>query len=151
MCFANMSPRVKMPAMRTSKTRHQFYLPDVLSAKLDALADKPGTSKTAILSDALTAWLDRAGAQEVEERFGPRFDRLSRCIERAEQKIDVLIETLGLFVHHQMTLTAHQPPFDRETAQLGLDRYQRFTDQVGRRLAQRHGSVAGISKSKEEI
>ncbi len=32
-------------------------------------------------------------------------------------------------------MVAHQPPFDEETRQLGLKRYQAFIDLVGRRLA----------------
>ena len=123
--------------MRTTKTRHQFYLPDTLSAKLDALAAAPGGSKTAILTDALTAWFDRGAAAEVDHRFGPRFDRLGRVQSRAEDKIDIVTETLAAFIQHQMTLVAHQPPFDPATRQLGLDRYGAFVAVVGRRLAQR--------------
>ena len=133
--------------MRTTKTRHQFYLPDGLSAKLEALAAKPGASKTAILSDALTVWLDRQGAAELNSRFGPRFDRLSRAQERTDQKVDTLVEMVGLFVQHQLTLAAHQPPFDPETGRLGLERFQRFVDQVGRRL----GNGAGTSTTQSAI
>ncbi|WP_255254762.1 hypothetical protein [Novosphingobium sp. Chol11] len=43
--------------MKTFKPRHQFYLPDDLSVKLNALTASPGTSKTQILTDALNAWL----------------------------------------------------------------------------------------------
>ncbi|HEY0013245.1 MAG TPA: DUF3363 domain-containing protein [Allosphingosinicella sp.] len=50
-------------------------------------------------------------------------------------KVDLLVEAFGTFVHHQLTLVAHQPPFDDETRQLGLKRYQAFIDLVGRRLA----------------
>ena len=57
--------------MRTFKTRHQFYLPDDLSAKLGTLTASPGTSKTQILTDALSAWLERKGAQELEQRSVP--------------------------------------------------------------------------------
>lgn len=39
--------------MKTRKIRHQFYLPDDLSARLDAMAAEPGSSKTAILTEAL--------------------------------------------------------------------------------------------------
>ena len=127
--------------MQTTKTRHQFYLPHAMSVKLDQLAAQPGSSKTAILSDALTAWLDRQGAAEVEARFGPRFDRLSRAQERTDQKVDVLIETLGLFVQHQLTLTAHQPAFEKGTKQLGLERYRRFIELVGRRVAKAGGEA----------
>src|SRR3546814_11993694 len=48
-----IAARSILRAMKTFKTRHQFYLPDDLSAKLDALTASPGTSKTQILTDAL--------------------------------------------------------------------------------------------------
>jgi len=135
--------------MQTSKTRHQFYLPDALSAKLDALAAEPGASKTSILSDALAAWIERKGAVELDGRFGPRFDRLARVAERIEDKLDILNEAFGLFVLHQLTLTAHQPAFDRETSQLGRERYDRFVGQAGRMLARKRGGE--IDQPKESI
>jgi len=135
--------------MRTSKTRHQFYLPEALTAKLETLAAKPGASKTSILSDALTAWIERGGAQELDGRFGPRLDRMTRAAERIEEKLDVLNEGFGLFVLHQLTLTAHQPAFDRETSQLGRDRYERFVDQAGRMLARRR-SLASVDIQPKE-
>lgn len=121
--------------MKTFKTRHQFYLPDDLSAKLDALTTSPGTSKTQILTDALSAWLERKGAQELEQRFGPRLDRQNRTAERLERKVDALTEMLGLFVRHQLTLVAHQPPFDSDTARLGRTRYLSFMKLVEQQLA----------------
>ncbi len=135
--------------MRTSKTRHQFYLPDGLSVKLEKLASAPGASKTAILSDALTAWIERSGAQELDGRFGPRLDRLSKVAVRIEDKLDILNEGFGLFVLHQLTLTAHQPAFDRETSQLGRDRYDRFVDQAGRMVARKRNLASVAIKPKE--
>ncbi len=123
--------------MHTTKIRHQFYLPDGLSAKLDALARKPGASKTSILSDALTAWIERNGAAEMDAKFGPRLDRLTHGQGQASDKLDSLIETLGAFIQYQINLTAHQPAFDDATRQLGLARYKSFVDTVGRRLAKR--------------
>lgn len=121
--------------MRTFKTRHQFYLPDDLSGRLEDLAAQPGSSKTAILTDAFRAWLERRAGNELDERFGVRLDRFSQGHERLEQKLDFLAETLGTFVQHQLTLVAHQPPFEPETGQLGLQRYRAFVETVGRRLA----------------
>ncbi len=121
--------------MKTFKTRHQFYLPDHLSEKLEALTAKPGTTKTQILSDALTAWLERQGANELDQRFGPRLDRQNRATERLERKVDALSEMLGLFIRHQLTLVAHQPAFDSQTAQLGRARYTSFMKLVEQRLA----------------
>lgn len=121
--------------MQTRKIRHQFYLPDDLSAKLDAVAAQPGASKTAIMTDALTAWFDRRAAHELDQRFAARLDRHSRIADRTEQKLDYLTEALGLFIRHQLTLTAHQPAFDAETNRLGRLRYDTFVKLVGRMLA----------------
>jgi predicted transcriptional regulator len=134
--------------MQTAKTRHQFYLPDDLSAKLDALAVQPGSSKTAILTDALTAWIERRAAHELDERFGVRLDRQSRSAERIEQKLDFVTEVIGLFVRHQLTLTAHQPQFDAETRQLGQLRYDQFVQLVGQILARDDARLSGRNPGK---
>ncbi len=133
--------------MKTFKTRHQFYLPDDLSEKLEALSAKPGSSKTAVLTDALNAWLDRRAGNELDQRFGVRLDRLSRGQERLENHVAIIAEALGVFIQHQLTLVAHQPPFDRETGQLGLKRYQAFIDLVGKRLSQPDSGL--LIRSKE--
>jgi len=134
--------------MQTRKTRHQFYLPDDLSAKLDALALRPGASKTTILTDALSAWIERAGHKELDERFGPRLDRQSRAAERVERKVEALTELVGVFVQHQLTLVAHQPPFDAETGKLGRERYTRLLDLVERRMTS-GGVVARLTGTTE--
>jgi hypothetical protein len=134
--------------MKTFKERHQFYLPDDLSEKLQAMAKEPGSSKTAILTDALQAWFERRAANELDERFGIRLDRISQANERVERKIDFIAEALGTFVQHQLTLLAHQPPFDRETGQLGLKRYRAFVEMVGRRLARPDQSSIAIAVSQ---
>jgi predicted transcriptional regulator len=121
--------------MKTFKTRHQFYLPDDLSEALDRLCASSGSSKTAVLTEGLKAVLERRAGHELDLRFGARFDRMSRGQERLENKVDLLAEAFGTFVHHQLTMVAHQPPFDEETKQLGLKRYQSFVELVGRRLA----------------
>lgn len=122
--------------MKTYKTRHQFYLPDELSEKLEVMAGKPGTSKTAILTDALNAWFERQGAEEMDRRFGRRLDRQSRATERSERKLDALTELVGAFVQHQLSSTAHQPVYDEEAAHLGRDRFYKLLDIVEQRLTQ---------------
>lgn len=135
--------------MQTAKTRHQFYLPDALSAKLDALAEKPGASKTAILSEALSSWLERGALSDLDERFGPRLDRQNRALERTEEKIDLLTETLGVFIQFQMTLTAHQPAFPSETVKLGRERYESLVNTAARRLAKRGSNPTQPIQRKE--
>lgn len=127
--------------VRTFKTRHQFYLPDDLSEMLERLSTAPGSSKTAVLTDALRAWIDRRAANEIDERFALRLDRLSREHQNIQRRLDILAEALGLFIQHQLTLVASQPPFDPETARLGLDRYRSFVELTARRLAKPDDSL----------
>jgi hypothetical protein len=142
-------PCLSVSAMKTFKERHQFYLPDDLSEKLEAMSKEPGSSKTAILTDALRAWFERRAANELDERFGIRLDRISQANELLERKVDFVAEALGTFVQHQLTLLAHQPPFDQETGQLGLKRYRAFVEMVGRRLARPDQSSIAIAMSRE--
>jgi hypothetical protein len=127
-------------AMKTTKIRHQFYLPDDLSAQLDTLAAKPGSSKTSILTDALRAWIDRKAVNELDQRFAPRMDRQLRISQRTEATLNIVAEVLDIFVQHQLTIVAHQPPFDVETGQLGLRRYRALIDQAARQLGANQGS-----------
>lgn len=140
-----------MHRMQTRKIRHQFYLPDELSARLEAMAAKPGSSKTAILTEALAAWLDRRAAHELDQRFAGRLDRHSRTAERSEHKLDYLTEAVGLFIRHQLTLTAHQPTFDPETNRLGRLRYDEFVQAVGRMLARGKGGARLTHRRSPEM
>lgn len=133
--------------MKTFKTRHQFYLPDDLSERLDLLAAKPGSSKTTILTDALRAWLDRKAGDELDQRFGPRLDRQTRASHRIETRLDHVAEVLDLFVAHQLTLVAHQPPFDDVARRLGKARFDKFMEQVARRLAARRDEATPESST----
>src|SRR3546814_6899570 len=63
-----------------------------LSDRLEALASRPGTTKSAILVDALTAWLNRRGASELEDRFAIRLDRLTQAIGRVDRDTLVILE-----------------------------------------------------------
>lgn len=137
--------------MQTRKSRHQFYLPDALSGKLDALADKPGASKTGILTEALTAWFERRAAHELDDRFGLRLDTLSRAADRIERRLDYLTEAVGLFVRFELTLTAHQPAFDDETRHLGQLRYADFVARVGRLAARPRDEDVPLETRKDEV
>lgn len=117
------------------KSRHQLYLDADLSEKLEALAAKPGASKSAILADAVAAWLTRRGAQELDDRFGLRPNRISAQLNRIERDGQVLLESLALFIRYQLTVTAPLPEPDQATRAVGRDRFQAFIDQVGRQIA----------------
>ena len=118
------------------KPRHHLYLDDELTAKLDALAAKPGSSKSAIVADALRAYLARRGAKELDDLLKVRLDRVTTQLGRIERDIQILLETLALFVRYEFTVTAPLPESEQAAARaLAQDRYQAFIEQVGRRIA----------------
>ena len=117
------------------KCRHQLYLAEDISAKLEALAAKPGASKSAILADAVKAWLVRRGTQELDDRFGLRLDRISTQLGRIERDQQIVMESLALFVRYYLTTNAPLPEPDQAARAVGRDRFQAFIDQVGRQIA----------------
>ncbi len=126
------------------KRRHEFYLDADVSEQLNALAAKPGASKTAIMSDALRAYLERRGANELDQRFRARLDRLSMQLGRIERDQQVIAEMLALFVRFQLTVTAPIPEADRAARALGQARFESFLQQVSRRLAGGAGTIEDV-------
>lgn len=131
------------------KPRHHLYLDDDLTAQLEALAAKPGSSKSAIVADALRAWLARRGAREIDDALKIRLNRFSAQLNRIERDNQVLLETLALFIRYQLTVTAPLPEPDQATRAVGRDRFQAFIDQVGRQIAD-GGRTLGREREKED-
>lgn len=117
------------------KVRHQLFLPKPLSDRLEALAAKPGASKSAILVDALTAWLNRRGASELDDRFGLRLDRMSKALARIERDDDVILETLALFIRFELSIQAPLAENDQAGRAMATKRFEAFVAQVGRQVA----------------
>jgi hypothetical protein len=118
------------------KYRHHFYLDERLSEQLDSLASRPGGSKSAIVADALRAWLGRRAATEIDDLLRVRLDRISAQLHRIERDQQIVMESLGLFIRYQLTVTPPLPETEHAAARaIGQDRFQAFIDQVGRRVA----------------
>lgn len=117
------------------KPRHHIYFDEALTEQLEALAAKPGSSKSAIVSDALRAYLARRGSKELDDMLKVRLDRISNQLGRIERDGNVLLESLALFVRYQLTVTAPLPEADQAGRAVGRDRFEAFVAQVGRQLA----------------
>lgn len=117
------------------KIRHQLFLPKRLSDRLEALAATPGTSKSAILADAVAAWLTRRGASELDERFALRLDRMSTALGRIERDGNVIVETLALFIRYELAIHAPLAENDNVGRALARERFEAFVTQVGRQIA----------------
>ena len=121
---------------RASRVRYQLFLPKPLSERFERLAAAPGASKSSILAAALTAFLERRGASELDERFQERLDRLSAQLARIERDGHVQIETLALFIRYMLVVNAPLPEED-ETARAIRARPFRSLRRSGRAATRR--------------
>lgn len=129
------------------KPRHHLYLDDALSEELDRLAEKPGSSKSGIVADALRAYLTRGAAKEADAVLKVRLDRFARTIGRLERSQEVLLETLALFIRWQLTITPPLPDSEQPAARAaGEARFQSFVDQLGRRIATGRGMSSDLRR-----
>ncbi len=117
------------------KVRQNLYIDREISDALEALASGPGANKSRLVNDAIASWLARRGTKEVDELLKGRLDRMSREIAGARRDLEVLLESLSLFVRYQRTVTAPLPDADSAARAIGRDRFEAFVAQVGRQLA----------------
>ena len=116
------------------KIRHQLFLDKALSDRLEALAAKPGATKSAILADAVNAWLNRRAASELDERFAFRLDRLTSGISRLQRDSHVILETLALFIRFELAIQAPLAENDHAGRAAAKGRFEAFIAQVGRQV-----------------
>jgi len=125
-----------MAAMaRSDRVRHQLFLPGDVSKRLEALAAKPGATKSSVLAAAVVNLLDRRGENELDDRFGLRLDRISNQLSRIERNGHVGIESLALFIRYMLTVNAPLAEEDDIARAIGRDRFAAFVTRVGQQLA----------------
>lgn len=118
------------------KVRHQLFLSKPLSERLEALAAKPGASKSSLLEAAVAAWLDRRAAGELEDRFGLRLNRLTTTLARIERNQHIMLETLAVFVRYELMIQVPLAENDDAGRAQGRARFEAFVAQVGRQVAE---------------
>lgn len=131
------------------RIRHQLFLSEALTEKLEALAAKPGVSKSAILSDAVEAWLNRRGASELDDRFGLRLDRLTRAIDKVGRDGEILLETVALFVRYELAIHPPLAENDHAGRAMARERFNAFVQQVGRQISTGRRTLAVAAPENE--
>jgi len=118
------------------KPRHHLYFDEALTAELEALASRPGASKSAIVADALRIYLKRRGSREIDDLLGLRLDRIATETAKARRDLDVLLESFALFVRWQLTVQAPLPEADTAARAVGRARFEAFVNQVGTQIGE---------------
>ena len=118
------------------KLRLSVYLePDVHRSLVD-FARKHGKSKSLVAEAAIGSFLTPDDDERREAVIARRLDRVSRQMERLERDLGISVETLALFIRFWLTTTPSLPePMQAAARAKGIERYEKFLDALGRRLA----------------
>lgn len=133
--------------MKQPRIRHQFLLEPDLSEKLDRLCRSPGATKSEIVARAVEAFIERRGMSELDQRYARRLDRISNDLDRAQRDVEMILESLALFIRFTITLNAHTPLPDKATQAVARERFQKFVEQVGRQIA---GGKRSLGQNQQE-
>ena len=120
-----------------SRARLNVYLEDEHLRRLEEVAALKGISKSSIVAAALATYFSPERSAAVTRRL----DALSRQFERLERDQTILLETIALWIRHQLAVTAPVPEALQDAARAqGRARFADFLNQLVRHL-QRGGSL----------
>ena len=127
------------------KIKLTVYLSRTVAGQLD-LACKDRTKNKSKLTETALAQL--LNPQHDEDKAMPRrLDKLSRDVSLIHRHQQIVIESFGMFVRHYLAMSPPLPPAEQQAAQaLGQQRFQRFVEQLGRRLASTSTLVSEITE-----
>jgi predicted transcriptional regulator len=118
-----------------SRARLNIFLDRKHAKRLDELATMKGYSKSAIIAAALTSFLSPDGGDAREAAIARRLDEFSRHFDKLERDQTILIETVGLFVRHYLSVSLPVPEAQQEAARAqGRARFDQFIQQLARHL-----------------
>ena len=87
------------------------------------------------IASVLTFWSAK-GFKRHHSTTLKRLDRISREINLIHRHQQIVIESVGLFIRHYLAMSPPLPQAEQMAAQaLGQQRFQRFIEKLGRRLA----------------
>lgn len=136
----------------TTRTRMNVYFDPALLKQLDALAMRRKVSKSAIVEAAVASFLSGDTSGKLEAAISRRLDKLSRQIDGLDEDVAVLGETVSLFIRFWMSITPPLPESAQASARAkGTERFERFMQSLGRRLATGDRFLKELSRDTDPI
>lgn len=118
------------------KKRLSVYLePDLMNVLADYAARRE-VSLSLIAEAAIASFLSPDAQERKEAAITRRLDQVDRRVQRLERDLGIATETLALFIRFWLSSTPALPDSAQAEARAkGLQRYDRFIEALGRRLA----------------
>ena len=117
------------------KQKVSVQLSEQLFAGLEATAEQNGKTKSAIVEAALSQFLANGAESSDDAALRRRLEWMSRQLEQLERELRIVNETVALHARFHLTVTPSMPqPHQRAACLLGLERFEVFAAQVGKRV-----------------
>jgi hypothetical protein len=125
-----------MKRRQDPKIKLTVYVSRIVAEQLDLACKDRTKNKSKLTETALSQLLSPKAEDQQDAALPRRLDRLSRDVGVINRHQQIVIESLGLFIRHYLITSLPLPPSEQQAAQaLGHQRFQRFIEQLGRRLA----------------
>jgi predicted transcriptional regulator len=134
------------------KAQLSIYLDREIFASLEAYATRQGKPKSLVAEAAIASFLSPDDSDRREAAIAKRLDRIARVLERLERNDGITLETIALFIRFWLTSTPALPEQVSPAARAkGAERYDRFVEALGRRLASGSTLLKEVSIELPEV
>jgi Ribbon-helix-helix protein, copG family len=117
------------------KRKISVQLSEHVVERLEAAAQRPGASRAAVVEAALDRFLDPAAETIDDATLLRRLNWMSGQLEQLERDLRIVNETVALHARYHLTIAPPLPQSEQRAAcVLGLERFEVFAAQVGRRV-----------------
>jgi hypothetical protein len=125
-----------MKRRQDPKIKLTVYVSRIVAEQLDFACKDKTKNKSKLTETALSQLLSPQREDQQDAATSRRLDRLTRDVGVINRHQQIVIESLGLFIRHYLITSLPLAPSEQQAAQaIGQQRFQRFIEQLGRRLA----------------
>lgn len=117
------------------KKRLSVYLDPEVKRLLADFSDRREQSESLIAAAAIASFLSPDADERQEAAIAKRLDRIDRNIQRLERDIGIANEAFAIFMRNWLTSTASLAEVGPAVHAKGGERYERFLQVLGKRLA----------------
>jgi hypothetical protein len=129
---------------RRGRIRLQSYIETPMGQRLEAFCAAKGLTEGAVVHAALGQYLDGTGDAALVMR---RLDRLGRAGERTQRDLELVAETLALFVQMWLAHTPQLPEDARASARTSAHlRFQQFVTRLAEKFSGGHRFIDDLPR-----
>ena len=130
------------------KTKIGIYLSNDVARRFKVATRRLNATKSGLVNEALCRFFDPPPETDRNDEILRLLKELAKRLRRLQREIDVMTETLALFVRYFLMITPPLPESERTAAEaLGRERYEIFVRQIAKRIASDNGLITDVMRS----